>query len=392
MKYMGDSNGRIKLFFYCSGIGIMNRGIESFFREAFDGLKGTEGLDLRLLKGGEEEAPDESRLWNLPRTGFIAELLGRAARRNSYVIEQWSTFIGVARLIRNHRPQIIFYSDANMGYLLYWFRKQIGVPYRLLYSNGGPCSPPFIRTDFVHQVAPYYLEHALSAGEPKQKHYFVPYGLNVGPSPLTLNDEERRSLRSRLGMPLDRPVVLSVGWIQRRHKRMHYVIEEIARLSEPRPYLQLIGAIDKGSEEIIELGYRLLGEDGFGVKSVPYRSVRDYYRAADLFVLASLEEGFGRVYLEALEHGLPVIAHRHPVMEYVLGDAGTLADLSRSGELAGLISRELSVPLSQEKMEKRWQSVRARFSWPVLAPAYAQMFRSCLEGGSVPQSASLSEK
>jgi 1,2-diacylglycerol 3-alpha-glucosyltransferase len=379
LKYNGDSNGRIKLFFSCSGIGIMNRGIESFFREAFDGLKGAEGLEIRLLKGGEDEAPAESLLWNLPRTGFIAEILGKAARRNGYVIEQWSTFFGVVRLIRKHRPQIIFYSDANLGYLLYWFRKQIGVPYRLLYSNGGPCSPPFSRTDFVHQVAPYYLEHALSAGEPAHKHFLVPYGLNVGPSPLPLTDEKRSSLRARLGLPVDRSIVLSVGWIQRRHKRMHYVIEEVARLSQPRPYLQLIGAIDKGSEEIIELGYRLLGRDGFGAQSVPYRSVFDYYRAADLFVLASLEEGFGRVYLEALEHGLPVIAHRHPVMEYVLGDAGTLADLGRSGELAGLILRELSLLRSPEKMKKRWESVRDRFSWPVLAPAYAQMFRACLE-------------
>ncbi|MBO0720556.1 MAG: glycosyltransferase, partial [Blastocatellia bacterium] len=80
-----------------------------------------------------------------------------------------------------------------------------------------------------------------------------------------------------------------------------------------------------------------------------------------------------------LEHGLPVIAHRHPVMEYVLGDVGILADLSRGGELAGLIARGLSLSRSSELMKKRWQSVRDRFSWPVLAPAYAQMFRACLE-------------
>ena len=229
---------------------------------------------------------------------------------------------------------VVFYSDANLGFLLYWFRCWIGVPYRLLFSNGGPCRPPFVRLDFVHQVNPVQLEEAVRAGEPAAKHIMIPYGLDVGAPPGDLNDAARRALRERLSLPADRTVVLSVGWISRTHKRMHYVVEEVARLPAPRPFLMLLGAMDRGSEDIVRLAQERLGPGGFAARSVPYHDVAPYYAAADCFVLASLAEGFGRVFLEALAYGLPVIAHRHPVMEYVLGEHGVLADLSVPGTLA----------------------------------------------------------
>ncbi len=107
---------------------------------------------------------------------------------------------------------------------------------------------------------------------------------------------------------------------------------------------------------------------------MPYGEVFDYYRAADVFVLASLQEGFGRVYLEALMHGLPVIAHRHPVMEYVLGSQGAFGNLSGSGELAMLLAQELRRINNDEAGHSRWKSVQNRFSWSELAASYYNMF------------------
>ena len=352
----------------------MNRGIESFFREAFDGLKGTPGLDCHLLKGAGDTSAEETVLWNLPRTGLTANCLGRAGGRNGYVAEQWSTFLPAVRQIRKYRPHVIYYSDNNLGFLLFWFRRQIGVPYRLLFSNGGPCRPPFSRTDFVHQVAPLYYREAMDAGESPEKHFLVPYGINIREAP-AFSPVVKREIRLRLRLPLERKIVLSVGWIAREHKRMHYVIEEIARMPAPRPFLQLLGAMDEASPEIIALGQRLLGPENFSACSVPYEKVTDYYKAADCFVLASLQEGFGRVYLEALMHGLPVIAHRHPVIEYVLGKEGTLGDLSRPAELANLLEAALPREEDDAVRRQRWQSVRDRFSWENLAPQYQEMFR-----------------
>jgi glycosyltransferase involved in cell wall biosynthesis len=376
-----------KVLFCCTGIGIFNRGIESFFRDSFTGLKGAmPGMEVRLLKGAENENDKaesgkrkaenaEQVVWCLPRTGGAARLLGSLIRRNAYVAEQLSSFPFVAREIRHWKPDVVFYSDANLGFQLYRWRKQIGVPFKLLFSNGGPVRPPFDRTDFVQQVAPLYLDEALRAGESPEKHFMVPYGINIPGAPVS-DPAARRQLRAKLNLPLDRQIVLSVGWIAREHKRMDYVIREMAKLPEPRPFLQLLGAMDEQSPEILELGRQLLGAENFGAASMPYEKVADYYRTADCFVLASLKEGFGRVYLEALMHGLPVIAHQHPVMEYVVGAVGRLADLSQPGNLAALLATELKIPSADTLMRQRWESVRDRFSWPVLTPAYQRMFQT----------------
>lgn len=378
---MAETRQPVRVLFCCTGVGVFNRGIESFFREAFDGLKDTPGLDAWLIKGRGKRTGREIPVWCLPRTGHAAKWLGKLLKRNSYIAEQLSSFLPVVRQIRRLRPQVIFYSDANLGFQLYFHRRRIGVPYRLLYSNGGPIPPPFIRTDFVHQVAPYYHTEALTFGEPAARHFMVPYGIRV-PQPTPDDPAIKHDLRVRLQMPLNRPVVLSVGALNRHHKRMHYLIEEIARLPRPRPFLQMVGAMDEESAGVMKLADDLLGRDGYSARSVPYHEVFDFYCTADVFALASLREGFGRVYLEALMHGLPVIAHRHPVMEYVLGDEGVLGDLSLPGELAAMLSRQLQSAQKDEAPSRRREMVRRRFSWSELAPHYRQMFLEVSQNAS----------
>ena len=353
----------------------INRGLESFFREAFDGLKDTPGVDAWLVKGQGKKADREIPVWCLPRTGKIAKWVGKLIGRNGYIVEQLSSLLPVARQIHRLRPQVIFYSDANLGFQLYFQRQRIGVPYRLLFSNGGPLPPPILRTDFVHQVAPYYLDEALACGEQPDRQFMVPYGIEVPAAPKG-EPAVKCAIRHQLQLPLDRPIILSVGAINRYHKRMDYLVKEVARLPKPRPYLQILGAWDDEAPSVINLAEALLGKGNYSARSVPYEQVADFYRAADVFVLSSLKEGFGRVYLEALMHGLPVIAHRHPVMEYVLDNQGLIGDLNRSDELAKLLAQELRRPQNREVCLQRWESVRNRFSWRELAPAYLKMFLS----------------
>lgn len=372
---------KINVYLACTGVGTINRGIETFARECFDGLHGKEGLNIKLFKGAGEETPDEYRLWNLPRNGKLAPFLGKFIRRNGYVVEQLSSFLPFVQQIIKGKPDIIFYSDSNLGFQLYRWRKLIGVPYKLIFSNGGPCHPPFSRTDHVQQVAPFYRDMAIQAGEPDYKHSLVPYGINVPSGKPLYEPEAKLQIRQKLGLPLDRPIVLSVGWISSQHKRMDYVVNEVAALPEPRPYLVMLGYMDEENTPLIlRLAEQKLGKPNFAARSVPYAEVEEYYQAVNIFTLGSLQEGFGRVYLEALMHGLPCIVHDHPVMRYVLKEQGIFADFSQSGSLTQALADLLGTSSSPDYAITRREYVRKDFSWDSLAPAYLKMFKDSLKG------------
>jgi glycosyltransferase involved in cell wall biosynthesis len=368
----------LRILFSCTGIGVMNRGIESFFREAFDGLKDLDHVKAKLITGSRLQNSQEKKVMRLSRFSPAAKLIGKLTGRSSYAIEQISSFPAIVHEIKKFRPHVIFSSEANLFFLLNRFRSFIGVPYKLLYSNGGPVDGPFGWTDYVHQVAPLYVEEARLKGEPLNKHIHVPYGIHVPEGSFSISQEEKTSLRNHLGLPTNRRIVISVGWISSSLKRMDYTINELSMIpKEQRPFLVLLGNIDETSIPIIQLAAEKLGGDDYIIRSVPYKEVASYYKAADVFVLSSLKEGFGRVYLEALLFNLPVIAHQHPVMQYVVGEAGILTDLSKEGNLGQAILQmisQLDLPV------KGREYVRQKFDWKVLAPKYREMFEKVSQG------------
>jgi 1,2-diacylglycerol 3-alpha-glucosyltransferase len=94
-----------------------------------------------------------------------------------------------------------------------------------------------------------------------------------------------------------------------------------------------------------------------------------------LFVLASLAEGFGRVFIEALSVGLPCIAHDHVTARYVLGPGGYFGDLGESGALAAMIDQILTRGDDLSVRIARNLDARDRFSWDRLVPRYVDMLR-----------------
>jgi glycosyltransferase involved in cell wall biosynthesis len=137
----------------------------------------------------------------------------------------------------------------------------------------------------------------------------------------------------------------------------------------------MLGAMDEQTPPILAQANQQLGAENFTARSVPLEMVSLYYRAADVFVLSSLAEGFGRVYIEALIHGLPVVAHDAAVPRYVLADEGNFADLTVPGNMAAALAILLRAPPDPTAPARRRASVRRRFSWPVLVAGYAEMFK-----------------
>jgi glycosyltransferase involved in cell wall biosynthesis len=191
--------------------------------------------------------------------------------------------------------------------------------------------------------------------------------------------EDDPGLRRRLGLPRDAELLLSVAALNRWHKRLDYLIDEVASL-ERRPHLVLLGERDEEAPVVLAQARRLLGEGGFTHRTVPRAEVGAYYRAADMFVLASRHEAMGRVLVEALAHGLPVLAHDAEWSRSVVGEHGFLADLERPGALAALIEHVRSDDGGRPARLARHRDAFERFSWERLTPRYVEMVRACAAG------------
>lgn len=372
-----DSGPATRVFLVCSGLGRVRRGYETFMQECFEALCRFPPLEAHLFKGGGPDGWRSVTLPNLNRSGYGARIVGELTRRGPYVVEQVTFTAGLVPRIARERPDVVYYCDPTVGKLLWHWRRVSGARFRLLFHNGGPHPPPYRWCDHVHQLTPPAAEEAVARGADPSRQTVLPAGTRIGPVPRAPDPTERARRRAALGLPIDRPMVLSVGALNRGHKRMDYLVREIALLSEPRPFLVMLGETERETPSVRAIGDLLLGPDGYRMSGEPREVVDAYYRAADAFVLASLTEAFGLALAEAQAHGLPCVGHDYPVARFVLNGEGYFADLRQTGALAHALAIALAGPDSDLARARRHQSVRDRFGWSELGPRYAAMLAGC---------------
>jgi 1,2-diacylglycerol 3-alpha-glucosyltransferase len=369
--------GPLRVFVASCGVGITNRGFETLARECFDALREEGILDVTLVKGRGSLRKRELVVPALRRDRRAAEIAGKRLGRDAYFAEQTSFAAGLLPLIAARRPRVVYLSEWHLGKALVRARRRrFTGDYRVLLSNGGPYPPEDLRwPDHVHQLTPTAFEMAQTQGLPPERQTTLPLGLDMTNVQLVGRDE-RRSLRRALGVPDDRPVLIAVAALAFHHKRLDYLVRELARLPTPRPFLVMLGARGAETPALLDYARKLLGADGFAARTVDPNEVPRYYGAADVFVHASLWEAFGRSMVEALSHGLPCIAHDGATQRYVLDEYGIYGDLSRDGMLAELVPQALAAT-GDEVRNARHRYARSRFSWERLAPRYTEMITRC---------------
>jgi len=366
----------VRVFMPCTGLGRERRGFETFTRECADAMRAQPAVSVTVFGGGGAMRAGERTSRSLPRSGVLARALGGIMGRDPYHVEQLSFFPGFAGALLAESPDLVYFADLNLGNACWHWRRLTGQRFRLLYYNGGPTTRPFTRCDAVQQVSPEHLASAIGRGEQAERQFLLPHGLTIAREFRPATPSERAARRAELGIPVDAQVVLSVGALNASHKRMDYVIDEVAtmRLS---PHLVLLGAETPETAAIRNrAAMRLPGR--CTIKTVDRDAVLRAYAAADIFVLASLTEGFGIAQVEAMAAGLPCIAHDSPTNAYVLGRHGVLSDLRHPGMLAPILDRFLSG--AQGKPADRHAHVFDNFSWDVLAPRYVDALVATAHG------------
>ena len=360
----------MRVFLPCTGLGRQRRGFETFTAECAKALSGDPRVALTVFAGGGAAGVDARVLWNTPRDSRAAAWLSAIHRRGPYFSEQLTFFLSMVPALLSQDPDVVYFADLNLGNLCWHLRRLARRRYRLLYYNGGLTTMPFTRSDLVQQLTPEGLAEATRRGEDASRQVVLPHGVQVAPAlpPRILGDD-----RCALGLPAGRSVVLGVGLLDCDVKRMDLLIREVAALPQPRPFLCLLGAESPETPGLRDLARVQLGDDGVLMRTVPHERVGEYYRAADVFALASMREGFGLAYVEALAHGLTVVAHDTPVTRYLLGEHGRLVDFATAGAAARAIADAVGTPATEAVRAARHASARERFGWDSLHESYVAM-------------------
>ena len=206
-------------------------------------------------------------------------------------------------------------------------------------------------TDKVFSVSAYLVKLAKSLGIDESKFVVIPNGVDTSKFQI-LN---RLECRKKLGIPLDKRVIVSVGGLVER-KGHHRIIETLPDLIKNHPNLLYIvvggGSVEGDmsislNDQVRRLGLikhvRFIGE-------IPHNKVNEFLCASDVFVLATRFEGWANVFFEAMACGLPVITTNICGNAEVVknGENGLLVPFGNQQALADAIDKALMTNWNRE--------------------------------------------
>jgi glycosyltransferase involved in cell wall biosynthesis len=146
-----------------------------------------------------------------------------------------------------------------------------------------------------------------------------------------VNKEEKKRLRSLLGLPPDKHVFISVGFLS-RNKGLPTLIEAFNKSQANRSDVLVL----LGNGRLREKCSRLAAGKS-DIRLIGFvENVRDYLGAADTYVSASLTEGCPNAVLEAMACGLPVILSDIPAHREILDFNKRAGMLFPTGDIASL--------------------------------------------------------
>jgi 1,2-diacylglycerol 3-alpha-glucosyltransferase len=149
------------------------------------------------------------------------------------------------------------------------------------------------------------------------------------------------------------PIVLSVGRLG-KEKNLDLLFDAFAAFARQQPSARLIVAGDGPYRGELEARARELQVDGIVtfVGALEQRELGQYYRHADVFAFTSLTETQGLVIVEAMAHGLPVVAVDCPVTsEIVRGEAGILTR-DNAADFAAALSSFFDEPAQHREIRQ----------------------------------------
>ena len=230
-----------------------------------------------------------------------------------------------------------------------------------------------LASDFLLAPSKMVRDSFVARGYDSRRTAILPYGVDLERfHPRDTCDQEPETDRTFR--------VICVAQISPRKGQL-YLLEAWKKLGLPRAELLLIGG---AAHEMMPM-LRRYADLFTHIAAVPNQQLRDYYARSSVFVLSSVEDGFGQVCGEAMACGLPVIATGNCgaaeiIAEGVEGFVVPIRSPEAIAERLELLYRdeELRRRMSQAALAK----TRAELSWEKYASRLGELYRSMRRSGA----------
>lgn len=188
-----------------------------------------------------------------------------------------------------------------------------------------------------------------------------------------------------------------VGFVGRfvEEKGVGTLLEAVAKLSEDVQLL-LVSSSPKLPSEFEAAARKLKIHDRVKILSdVSHQELPKYINLMDVFVLPSITTGtwkeqFGRVLVEAMACGVPVVGSSSGAIPEVIDDAGLIFEERNSDDLKSKIEHlKSNAVLRQELAEKGHQRVLKNFTFERIASETARIYSACRADAEIAKSESI---
>ena len=217
-------------------------------------------------------------------------------------------------------------------------------------------------------------EKLIEKGIEEGKLEVIPNGVNV--DDFNLSKEEIEIVKEKYG--LNETTVMFSGTITPR-KGVEYLVKAAEILKENNVLFLIVGNTNLDREyanKVIEYAKQRNLKVRF-TGFVPYEDLRALYSACDVFVLPSLEEGFGVVLTEALASGKPLVGSNVGGIPAQIKDGwnGFLVEPGNERQLAEKIRYLIDNPEERERMGRNSRKLaEEKFNWTVIADKYLRVY------------------
>lgn len=317
-------------------------------------------------------------------------------------VHDFLALLVMLRRLRHSQPDIIHLHSAKAGVLgriaaklARSKAKVIYTPHGHLFSGYGGESASKLFGWIEKRLASYadaivgltpdevreFLEHG--AGK-KEQFCVIPSGVEL--DPYLQSDESRNAIRKELAIPEEAPVVGFIGRFA-EVKGPDQALEVMAKVQELVPAVHFLFVGDGEMRPALEAQTKKLGLDG-NIHWTGWRNdVPQLMKAMDLFLLTSRNEGQGRVLVEAMATGLPVVAMATGGVSEVVVN-GETGILTAAGDVTA--SAESVVALLQDGDMRRVMGDKGReraqrhFSVDEMIRRLEGLYTGLMEGNAPP--------